>query len=120
MARPKIEINKAEFEKLCGMLCTKVEIAGWFSCSEDTVERWCKQQYNDTFCGVYKKLSSKGRISLRRNQFKLSETNASMAIWLGKQYLGQRDIETDLGRKRLDLAKEKLKHTKDKDNKNSW
>ena len=28
---------------------------------------------------------------MRRNQLKLSETNASMAIWLGKQWLGQRE-----------------------------
>jgi len=32
-----------------------------------------------------------GKASLRRNQFKMSETNAAMAIWLGKQYLGQRE-----------------------------
>jgi hypothetical protein len=32
-----------------------------------------------------------GKASLRRNQFKLSETNAVMCIWLGKQYLGQRE-----------------------------
>ena len=31
------------------------------------------------------------KIKLRRNQFKLSEKSASMAIWLGKQYLNQRD-----------------------------
>jgi AraC-like DNA-binding protein len=113
MARPKIEINKAEFEKLCGMLCTKEEIAGWFNCSEDTVERWCKAEYKETFCGVYKKYSAKGRISLRRNQFKLSETSAAMAIWLGKQYLRQRDA--DLGEEKLKLAKEKFWHTKESD-----
>lgn len=33
-----------------------------------------------------------GRISLRRQQFKLArEGSAVMNIWLGKQYLGQRD-----------------------------
>jgi hypothetical protein len=33
-----------------------------------------------------------GRISLRRQQFKmLREGSTAMAIWLGKQYLGQRD-----------------------------
>lgn len=32
-----------------------------------------------------------GRQSLRRKQFKMAETNASMAIWLGKQYLDQTD-----------------------------
>lgn len=47
-----------------------------------------------------------GKASLRRNQFKLSETNAAMAIWLGKQYLGQREprfegegLATPLGKK---------------------
>ncbi len=30
-------------------------------------------------------------MSLRRTQFKLAEKNPTMAIWLGKQYLGQRD-----------------------------
>ena len=31
-------------------------------------------------------------MSLRRTQFKLAEHNTSMAIFLGKQYLGQKDI----------------------------
>lgn len=31
------------------------------------------------------------KIKLRRNQLKLSEKSAAMAIWLGKQYLGQRE-----------------------------
>jgi len=33
-----------------------------------------------------------GRISLRRKQSRLSGVNASMAQFLGKQYLGQRDV----------------------------
>lgn len=33
----------------------------------------------------------KGKISLRRHQMRLAEKNATMAIWLGKQYLGQTD-----------------------------
>lgn len=33
-----------------------------------------------------------GKASLRRTQFKLAETNVAMAIWLGKQLLGQRDV----------------------------
>jgi hypothetical protein len=36
-------------------------------------------------------------MSLRRAQFKLAETNASMAIFLGKQYLGQKDYPNDRG-----------------------
>lgn len=31
------------------------------------------------------------KIKLRQNQLNLSEKSAAMAIWLGKQYLGQHD-----------------------------
>ena len=91
MARPKVEIDKKQFESACGIQCTLSEIAAFFDCSEDTVERWCKRTYGEGFADIYKKKSEKGKISLRRNQLKLSETNASMAIWLGKQWLGQRE-----------------------------
>lgn len=32
-----------------------------------------------------------GKASLRRNQWKMSESNPTMAIWLGKQWLDQTD-----------------------------
>lgn len=95
MGRPKIEIDVDQFEKLCNIQCTKEEIASWFGCSEDTIENFCKKEYKDTFSAVFKRHSGKGKVSLRRNQFKLSETNVTMAIFLGKQYLGQTDkVET--------------------------
>lgn len=31
------------------------------------------------------------KIQLRKNQLDLSKKSAAMAIWLGKQYLGQKD-----------------------------
>lgn len=91
VGRPKTNIDKSNFEKLCQMQCTLEEIAGFFDCCDDTINNWCKEVYDDNFSGVYKKKSMAGRISLRRNQFKIAENNASMAIFLGKQYLGQRD-----------------------------
>lgn len=91
MARPQIEIDKTNFESLCNLQCTLTEIAGFFKCSEDTIENWCKRTYEENYSAVYKKYSQGGKISLRRNQFRLAEKNASMAIWLGKQYLGQTD-----------------------------
>lgn len=91
MGRPRKQIEKDQFEKLCALQCTLVEIAGWYGCSEDTIERWCKRTYHLTFAETYKKFSQDGKISLRRAQFKLAERSASMAIWLGKQMLGQRE-----------------------------
>ena len=95
--RPKKEIDKKIFENLCGLQCTLEEIAGVFDCSPDTIERWCKREYKETFAEVYKKHSAKGKISLRRAQFELAKKNAAVAIFLGKNYLGQKDsfIETD-------------------------
>lgn len=89
MARPRIEIDKAEFEKLCSLQCTKEEIAGFFSCSEDTIERWCNREYKACFAVVFGQKRGIGKMSLRRAQFRMAETNPTMAIWLGKQYLGQ-------------------------------
>lgn len=91
MARPRIEIDKEQFEKLCYLQCTLEEIAGFFKCSADTIERWCVREYKERFAEVYNKKRGTGKISLRRAQFRLAETNATMAIWLGKQYLGQTD-----------------------------
>ena len=95
--RPRKEIDNKIFENLCGLQCTLEEIAGVFDCSVDTIERWCKREYRETFAEVYKKHSAKGKTSLRRIQFKLAEKSAAMAIFLGKNYLGQKDsiIETD-------------------------
>lgn len=91
MARPRIEIDAKQFEKLCGLQCPLWEIASWFNCSEDTIERWCKREYKMSFADAYKIHSASGKISLRRIQFKQAEKNTAMAIWLGKQWLGQKE-----------------------------
>ena len=91
MGRPRIEIDESQFKKLCEYMCTLEEIAGILNCSEDTIERWCKRTFGMTFADTYKKYSAEGRMSLRRKQFALAETSAAMAIFLGKNYLGQTD-----------------------------
>lgn len=93
MARRRVEIDKEQFEKLCELQCTETEIAGWFSCSADTIERWCKREYKIGFAEVFAQKRGKGKIALRRYQFQLAEKNAAMAIWLGKQYLDQKEPE---------------------------
>lgn len=91
MGRPRKEIDKALFERLCGLQCSLEEIAYALDCSADTVERWCKREYSLTFAEAYKKHSGSGKISLRRYQFELAKKSAAMAIFLGKNYLGQTD-----------------------------
>lgn len=91
MARPRIAIDKELFEEACKLCCTQEETARLCKCSVDTLERWCRREYNESYAEIYKKHSEEGKMSLRRNQLRLSATNATMAIWLGKQWLGQRD-----------------------------
>lgn len=95
MARPRKEIDQANFEKLCALQCTKEEICGFFEITDKTLDAWCKRTYSLSFSDVFKQKRGKGKISLRRAQFKLADKNANMAIWLGKQYLGQKDRAED-------------------------
>lgn len=109
--RPCTNIDKETFEKLCKIQCTLEEIAGWFECSQSTIKRWVLKTYTDgsgkpmNFERVYKKYSAPGKISLRRIQFKLAEKSAAMAIFLGKQYLGQKDDRHDYNEELLKLKK---------------
>lgn len=90
MGRKRINIDKAEFEKLCRMQCTEAEISAFFDVSDDTILRWCQRTYKKTFEEVFAEKRAGGKASLRRAQFDLALTgNATMLIWLGKQWLGQ-------------------------------
>lgn len=91
MGRPRKEIDQGQFEKLCGLQCTADEICGWFSVSQDTLERWCKRVYKRTFADTFAEKRQAGKISLRRSQWKLADKSPAMAIFLGKNYLGQSD-----------------------------
>lgn len=91
MARPRKEIDQKQFENLCGLQCTKEEICGFLEVSEKTLNAWCRRTYKQSFSLVFQQKRGKGKISLRRSQFRLAEENAAMAIWLGKQYLNQRE-----------------------------
>lgn len=87
--RPRKEIDQTQFEKLCALQCTKLEICAFLEVNDETLDRWIKRTYKTTFSEIYKIKRCAGKISLRRNQFKLAERSASMAIFLGKQMLGQ-------------------------------
>ena len=91
MARPRTEINQLEFEKLCGLQCTIEEICRWFKITDNTLDSWCKRTYGVGFSEIFKQKRGVGKISLRRMQWRLAETSATMAIFLGKQYLGQKN-----------------------------
>ena len=83
--RPKKDIDYKMVEKLASIMATQEEIASFIGMSVKTLQR------DDKFCRIYKEGLNKGKMSLRRKQFGLADKNASMGIWLGKQYLDQKD-----------------------------
>lgn len=88
MARPRIQIDPIEVEKLAAMGCTTKEIASFFDCSVDTIDR--------RFADNLLKGKDKGKIKLRRLQWQAAEKgNVVMLIFLGKQILEQRDNFND-------------------------
>jgi len=91
MGRPSKNIDKKQFESLCAIQCTLIEICGVMDVTDKTLNSWCRKTYGKTFSDVFAKKRGLGKASLRRMQWKLAEKNATMGIWLGKQYLDQHD-----------------------------
>ena len=81
MGRPKKNIDKEQFEKLCGMQCTLEEVCDWFDVQDDTLNRWCKTTYGRTFSEVFKQKRNMGRISLRRSGYELAKHNPAVHIF---------------------------------------
>jgi len=84
VGRDKKVISPEEVQHLASLGCTNREIAGWLEINEDTL------RYN------FKSFLEKGRSELnhklRRAQITTALAgNATLLIWLGKQYLQQSD-----------------------------
>ena len=82
--RPKKEIDYTTVEKLANIQCTQDEIASFLGISTRTLQR------DEQFMELFNRGRENGKMSLRRMQWKHAEKSVPMAIWLGKQYLGQR------------------------------
>lgn len=84
--RPKKELDYELIEDLAKIQCTQEEIASCLKVNVSTLKR------DEKFCTIYKNGQEQGKKSLRRYQFDCAKKgNSAMLIWLGKQYLGQRD-----------------------------
>lgn len=96
--RPPINFDRKAFIDLVALGCNQKEIC-WFFRDEtgkvanvDTLSRWCKREFGVTFQEYSEQNSLMAlKIQLRRNQFELSKHSVPMAIFLGKNWLGQTD-----------------------------
>lgn len=93
MGRPQKHIDKEQFEKLCTIQSTILEIAGWFHVSVDTIERWVKRTYDGrTFAAVRDEYAAQGKISLRRTMFQNAlKGNTQLLVFLARNELGMSD-----------------------------
>lgn len=93
MGRPRKEIDREQFEKLCALQCTIGEVCGFFGVQDDTLNKWCKENYDGrTFSEIFAEKRVAGKISLRRAMFQLAQKNATMAIFCAKNWLGMTDV----------------------------
>ena len=84
-----IPIDLKELEILCSLHSSDEEIAGWLGISVRTVQNRRRQK---KFAEVMRRGKARGCVNVRRAQMKLLDAgNPTMAIWLGKILLGQKD-----------------------------
>jgi len=119
--RPQFNLDWNLIAKLCEIQCTKDEIASVLGVTGQTIYNRCKSEHNRTFDEYWTDHQGQGRVSLRRAQMDMAlgregkplrddngkilrddkgkiqweiipiEPNPTLQVWLGKQYLGQKD-----------------------------
>lgn len=87
--RPKKKIDYDKVESLASIFCTQEEIASVLKVNVRTLQR------DEEFSRIYKRGLDNGKSSIRRAQYKSAMGgNSTMLVWLGKQYLDQKDKRT--------------------------
>ncbi len=75
--------EKRKMEQMAFDQCQDKTIAAVLGCDVSTLKK--------PFSTVLHKKRCEGKAALRRSQMKQSGNNPTMSIWLGKQYLEQKD-----------------------------
>jgi hypothetical protein len=84
VGRPKADIKPEQVAALARIGCTQEEIAAVLKCTPRTLRNRFKEEIRSGMDEM--------RASIRRWQYmKAKDGNVAMLIWLGKQYLGQKD-----------------------------
>lgn len=97
--RPPLIVENAETLKiirgLSSVQCTQFEAACVLHVSEATFEQFLR--HHTKAREAWDNGRGEGKASLRRTQWKMAQKSAAMAIWLGKQLLGQKDKTAIVG-----------------------
>lgn len=93
---------------LSALQCTYAEAAGILRVSVDSFRNFIRN--NKAGEDAWVRGKETGKVSLRRTQFVMAKKSAAMAIWLGKQYLGQREPKEQVEIGLIDGAPSNLEH----------
>ncbi len=94
MARPKKSINWDQVEQRMESGSPAKEIAGALHINIDTFYDRFKEEFGSSFSDYSDHFHSGGKSNLRYKQYsKAMEGSVQMLIWLGKNWLGQKDKE---------------------------
>jgi predicted DNA-binding protein (UPF0251 family) len=90
MSPPKLKLDDgtlAALRELGRLQCTREEAAAALQVGRTTLWRFLEKHTKAR--DAFEQGLEEGRIELRRTQFQLAKTNATMAIFLGQNLLGQ-------------------------------
>ena len=98
VVKPRKELDAGIIKRMASVMCTNEEIAFALGCSADTIER----RYKDLIHAG----KAEARGTLRRKQWEIAMTgNVPMLIWLGKQWLKQREPEKEEAKDQVEEIK---------------
>ena len=93
MANTKKDIDWELAERFAEAGSNGKEIADYFGIHEDTFYRRCETDQNMAYAAWIQQKRSKGKAMLRLKQYEsaIEDKDRGMQIWLGKQWLDQKD-----------------------------
>jgi len=90
--RPKAVINWKMVDEYLRSQCDGAHIANILGIHPNTLYLACEEKFNINFSEYSQQKKGEGKELLRARQFKAAmEGDKTMLVWLGKQYLGQRE-----------------------------
>jgi len=92
VGRPRIELDPKQAQIFGYFRATYDTMAEQIGCHVDTIRKEM-QNHDSDFSKAYKKAFSGMKMKLSEAQLKtgIEEHNPTLLVWLGKQYLGQKD-----------------------------
>ena len=92
MSRPPIEIDWKKVDQYLQAQCNGTGIAGILGIHPTTLYMKCEEQHKMSFSEYSAQKKGEGKELLRSRQFaEAMKGDKTMLVWLGKQYLEQRD-----------------------------